>query len=241
MSTNLTEPPPPEESTSTVYIVDDDIALNAALCNLVKSIGLAVHGFTDAGTFLATERNHAGPSCLVLDVRLHGVTSGIALQRELNARGDPIPVIFISAHGDVSMCVQVMKAGAVDFLPKPLRDQDLLDAIWAALERDRKQRAALNANADIAARYERLSEREREVMQLATSGMVNRQIAQCLGISDVTVKIHRSNLMRKMQASSFADLVVMAYALRLIRLQFNQSDAAQQTPWHVDATGDERE
>ncbi|WP_233272912.1 response regulator transcription factor [Paraburkholderia acidisoli] len=196
---------------STVYIVDDDASVNEALCMLVRSVGLAARGFLNAQAFLACERGE-GPSCLVLDVRLRG-NSGLTLQDTLNAMGDPIPIVIITGHGDVPMSVRVMKAGATDFLTKPFRDQDFLDAIGVSLERDGARLAQSRANHDVAARFRSMSQREREVMALAASGRMNKQIADELGISEVTVKIHRGSAMRKMQARSFAELVILAHRL----------------------------
>lgn len=191
-----------------VYVLDDEPAMTAALCGLLRSVGLAAVPFHTAQEFLTHQRTDA-PACLVLDVRLRG-SSGLALQDQLNEMHDPLPVIFITGHGDIPMTVRVMKAGAADLLTKPFREQDFLDAVSAALERDRQRRAQRRSADDLAARYRALSAREREVMQHATSGLMNKQIADRLGISEVTVKIHRGNAMRKMQARSFAELVVMA-------------------------------
>jgi FixJ family two-component response regulator len=191
-----------------VYVLDDEAAIATALCGLLRSVGLGAVPFHTAQEFLAYHRPEA-PSCLVLDVRLRG-SSGLALQDHLNAMQDPLPVIFITGHGDIPMTVRVMKAGAADFLTKPFRDQDFLDAVAASLERDRQRRAQRRCADDLAARYQLLSAREREVMQHAASGLMNKQIADRLGISEVTVKIHRGNAMRKMQARTFADLVIMA-------------------------------
>jgi len=202
---------PSSNETSTVYIVDDDDAVNEALCSLVRSVGIVARGFLSAQAFLACERGN-GPSCLVLDVRLRG-NSGLALQDTLNATGDLIPIVFITGHGDVPMSVRVMKAGATDFLTKPFRDQDFLDAIAVSLDRDRARLAQSRATNDLAVRYQSMSQREREVMALAASGKMNKQIADELGISEVTVKIHRGSAMRKMQAHSFAELVIFAHRL----------------------------
>jgi FixJ family two-component response regulator len=202
---------PSFRDTPTVYIVDDDASVNEALCMLVSSVGLVARGFFNAQAFLDCPRGDE-PCCLVLDVRLRG-NSGLTLQDTLNAMGDPIPVIVITGHGDVPMSVRVMKAGATDFLTKPFRDQDFLDAIAVSLERDRARLAQSRANNDVAARFESMSQREREVMALAASGRMNKQIADELGISEVTVKIHRGSAMRKMQARSFAELVILAHRL----------------------------
>lgn len=205
-----TDAPSPHDS-PTVYIVDDDASVNEALCMLVHSVGLGARGFLTAQAFLDCARSDE-PCCLVLDVRLRG-NSGLTLQDTLNAMRDPIPVIVITGHGDVPMSVRVMKAGATDFLTKPFRDQDFLDAIAVSLERDRARLTLSRANDDVAARFESMSQREREVMALAASGKMNKQIADKLGISEVTVKIHRGSAMRKMQARSFAELVILAHRL----------------------------
>lgn len=205
-----TDAPSPSDS-PTVYIVDDDAYVNEALCLLVRSVGLDARGFLSAQAFLDCTRGDE-PCCLVLDVRLRG-NSGLTLQDTLNRMGDPIPVIVITGHGDVPMSVRVMKAGATDFLTKPFRDQDFLDAISVSLARDRARLAQSRANDDVAARYGSMSQREREVMALAASGRMNKQIADELGISEVTVKIHRGSAMRKMQARSFAELVILAHRL----------------------------
>lgn len=202
-------PAPDPASSPIVYVVDDDPAMTTALCGLLRSVDIGAEPFHTAQDFLAYPRPDA-PSCLVLDVRLRG-GSGLALQDQLNAMHDPLPVVFITGHGDIPMTVRVMKAGAVDFLTKPFTDHDFLDAVGASLERDRERRAQRRSADDLAARYLALSAREREVMQHAASGLMNKQIADRLGISEVTVKIHRGNAMRKMQARTFADLVIMAH------------------------------
>ena len=196
-----------------VFVVDDDASLRHALTNLLRSVGLRVETFGSAREFLAGPRPDA-PGCLVLDVRLPGV-SGLDLQRELAAAQIDLPIIFITGYGDIPMTVRAMKAGAVEFLTKPFRDQDLLDAMQQALERDRvawHRRAALAA---VRQRYDRLTPREREVMRLVVAGWLNKQIAAELGTSEIMVKVHRGQVMRKMQAASVADLVRMAAHLRL--------------------------
>ena len=196
-----------------VFVVDDDSSLRHALTNLLRSVGLRVETFGSAREFLAGPRPDA-PGCVVLDVRLPGL-SGLDLQRELAAAQIDLPIIFITGYGDIPMTVQAMKAGAVEFLTKPFRDQDLLDAIQQALERDRvawRQRAALAA---VRQCYDRLTPREREVMRLVVAGWLNKQIAADLGTSEIMVKVHRGQVMRKMQAASVADLVRMAAQLRI--------------------------
>jgi FixJ family two-component response regulator len=196
-----------------VFVVDDDSSLRHALTNLLRSVGLRVETFGSAREFLAGPRPDA-PGCVVLDVRLPGL-SGLDLQRELAAAQMDLPIIFMTGYGDIPMTVQAMKAGAVEFLTKPFRDQDLLDAIQQALERDRvawRQRAALAA---VRQCYDRLTPREREVMRFVVAGWLNKQIAAELGTSEIMVKVHRGQVMRKMQAASVADLVRMAAQLRI--------------------------
>lgn len=194
-----------------VYIVDDDDALRSALDSLLRSVGMQVRGFASAAEFLRHPLPEQ-PGCLLLDVRLQGI-SGLDFQAELTRSGVTMPVILMTGHGDIPMSVRAMKAGAVDFLTKPFRDQDLLDAVATAHEKDRQQLAQRQAGAGLQARYASLTPRETEVMWLAASGLLNKQIAGQLGTSEVTVKIHRGNAMKKMQAKTFADLVRMAQAL----------------------------
>jgi two-component system response regulator FixJ len=194
-----------------VYIVDDDEAVRNSLRLLVKSVGLTAIALVSAQEFLATY-DPLQPGCLVLDVRMPGM-SGLELQQQLNLRGAVIPVIFITGHGDIPMAVEAMQQGACDFLQKPFRDQDLIDRIQRALEKDRANRAALDERSRIRERHEMLTPREREVLALVTSGKANKIMAADLGLSQRTVEIHRARVMEKMGASSLAHLVRMVLDL----------------------------
>ena len=197
-----------KEPDSIVYVIDDDRSVREAIESLIRSVGMTVKTFASAQEYKAVSRPNV-PSCLVLDVRMPGL-SGLDLQRELADGGMRIPVIFITGHGDIPMSVRAMKAGAVEFLTKPFRDQDLLDAISEAIESDRAERLQLAEITEFQRRFEQLTPREREVMDQVVKGLLNKQIALNLKISEITVKLHRHQVMEKMQAQSLADLVRMA-------------------------------
>jgi FixJ family two-component response regulator len=197
-----------KEERAVVFVVDDDASMRGALANLVSSVGLDAQVFASPQDFLAARRPDL-PACLVLDVRLPGM-SGLAFQQQLTNLGIELPVVFITGHGDVPMTVRAMKAGAIEFLTKPFDDQALLDAVHIAIERDRARRREAAGAADLRARYLTLTERERQVMSLVAAGRANKQIAADLGLSVVTVKVHRAQVMHKMYAKSLAELVRMA-------------------------------
>jgi FixJ family two-component response regulator len=203
------------EDEAVIYVVDDEQAMRQALRSLLQSVGLTVLAFPSAREFLAAELKEA-PACLVLDIRLPGL-SGLDLQRELTSRNIQIPIIFISGHADVAMTVQAMKGGAAEFFTKPFRDQDLLDAVQEAVERDRTARQQRAELATLLAHFDTLTPREREVMQLVVTGMPNKKIAVELRMSEVTVKLHRGRVMQKMGASSLPELVRMAERLPHVR------------------------
>ncbi|MBK3735469.1 response regulator [Azospirillum brasilense] len=191
-----------------VAIIDDDPSIRDSLVSLLRSVGLTALPFASAQEFLQ-QRLPDAPGCLVLDVRLPG-QSGLEFQRELSGTDIHLPVVFITGHGDIPMSVTAMKAGAVEFLAKPFRDQDLIDAVHTGIERDRDRRRALDALCDLRERFRSLTPREREVMRLVAAGQLNKQIAAELQLSEITVKVHRASVMRKMQARSLPDLVRIA-------------------------------
>ncbi|WP_248324718.1 MULTISPECIES: response regulator transcription factor [unclassified Caballeronia] len=198
-------------SNAMVYVVDDDDSMREAVAMLLRSVGLAVQTFPSAQEFLACEMQDV-PSCLILDVRLKG-QSGLAVQEQIAASELGLPIVFMTAHGDIAMTVKAMKAGAQDFLAKPFRDQDMLDAVANALALDEKRRTSSRSVATLRACYESLTPRERQVMAFVVAGLMNKQIASEMDLSEITVKIHRGQAMKKMQARSLADLVRKAEAL----------------------------
>ena len=196
-----------------VYVVDDDADVREGLSALLQSVGLKVVALSSTVEFLTHKRSEE-PSCLILDVRLPGL-SGLDFQAELAKAQNEIPIIFITGHGDIPMSVKAMKAGAIEFLTKPFREQDILDAVRVALERDRARRELQMQTQSLRSRYDSLSDRERQVMRLVCAGLMNKQVAAEIGVSEVTVKVHRHNLMKKLDAGSLAELVRMADALRI--------------------------
>jgi FixJ family two-component response regulator len=205
------------DAQSVVYVIDDDISMREGLKNLLRSVGLRVETFAAASDFLGKKLPDAA-ICLVVDVRLPGL-SGLDFQAELAKANIDVPIIFITGHGDIAMTVKAMKAGAVEFLAKPFRDQDLLDAVKLALEKDGATRNSRKMSAGVRLLYETLTPREQEVIALVTTGLMNKQVAAEMGVSEITVKVHRGNAMRKMKAGSLADLVRMADMLGIRRRQ----------------------
>ena len=195
-----------------VHVIDDDVSLRESLGLLLPTVGLEVRTYMSVQEFIDAAE-YDGPGCIVLDVRLPGI-SGLDFQSRRDGLGVHLPIVLMTGHGDVPMSVRAMKAGAIDFLPKPFRDQDMIDAITAAIERDRQRRETVRASADVRDRFANLSPREQQVMTLVTAGKMNKQVAFDLGLSEITVKTYRGAVMEKMAARSFADLVRMADALK---------------------------
>ena len=206
---------PRPEQQSAVLVIDDDAAVRESLSSLFRSVGLQVKTFSSTSEFLKSRLPDC-PSCLVLDVRLPGV-SGLDFQSDLAKANIQIPIIFMTGHGDIPMTVRAMKAGAVEFLTKPFRDQDMLDAVQAGHQRDRSRREMEQSTSIVKSTYETLTPREKEIMGLVTAGLMNKQIAGEIGVSEITVKVHRGSVMRKMGAKSLADLVRMAESLGVHR------------------------
>jgi FixJ family two-component response regulator len=202
------------DTNPSVLIIDDDPEFRDSVGRLLRTVGLDTQQFSSVAEFFNADPHTDGPTCLVLDVRLPGL-SGLELQRELAAANRQLPIVFITAHGDIPMTVQAMKGGAIEFLTKPFRDQDLLDAIETGLARDRARRESEEALAVLRERFDTLSSREREIMIQATAGRLNKQMAHDMGIAESTVKVHRTNLMRKMKARSLPELGRMADILKL--------------------------
>ena len=216
------------ETDATVFVVDDDRSVREGLVDMIESLGMQAKAFTSAQQFLQHKRPDS-PACLVLDVRLPGL-SGLDLQRQLGQSDHPIPIVFITGHGDIPMSVRAMKEGAVEFLTKPFRDQDLLDAIHQALKKDRAAREQRAKAADLRRRYDLLTPREREVMQLVIAGRLNKQIAGELGTSEVTVKMHRGQVMHKMKAESVVDLLRMAETMAIVAAGQPQPQTSRKSP-----------
>ncbi|BCZ82576.1 response regulator transcription factor [Paraburkholderia terrae] len=210
---------------SIVYVVDDDDSMRAAVTMLLRSVGLRVEAFASAQEFLSLDKPDI-PSCLILDVRLKG-QSGLAVQEQIAAGNVHVPIIFMTAHGDIAMSVKAMKAGAMDFLAKPFRDQDMLDAVATALAKDEERRKSERSVSDLRRRYESLTPREREVMAFVASGLMNKQIAAEMNLSEITVKIHRGQAMKKMESRSLADFVLKAEALGVKSLEAGASTRTQ--------------
>jgi FixJ family two-component response regulator len=202
------------ETNPSVFIIDDDPEFRDSVGRLLRTVGLDSRQFSSVSEFFSTDPTPDGPTCLVVDVRMPG-RSGLDLQRELAAANRALPIIFITAHGDIPMSVRAMKGGAIEFLTKPFRDQDLLDAVATGLTRDRARRESENALRALRQRFDTLSSREREIMMQVTAGRLNKQIANDLGIAESTVKVHRTNLMRKMKARSLPELSRMADMFKL--------------------------
>ena len=209
-----------------VFVIDDDLSVRRALSNLIQSVGLEVEAYGSAAELLKSKLPEVA-SCLVLDIRLPGL-SGLDLQAELARANIRIPIIFITGHGDIPMTVRAMKGGAIDFLTKPFRDQDLLDAIVSAIDKDRKRRETDKTVANLQALYDTLSSREREVLGLVATGLMNKQIAAELDLAEITVKIYRGHIMKKMQARSLADLIRMTETLGIRPVKPSGGPAGQQ-------------
>ncbi|QCP54861.1 response regulator transcription factor [Trinickia violacea] len=205
---------PHDRKEPVVYVVDDDESMRLGLANLLRSVGLRVETFESPGDFLAFPKYDDAPSCLILDVRLRG-ESGLAFQEQIAKRDVHMPIVFMTGHGDIPMTVKAMKAGAVDFLPKPFREQDMLDAVANALVRDGERLASEQSIAALRVAYGSLTPREREVMAFVVAGLMNKQIASKMNLSEITVKIHRGQVMKKMAARSVADLVKKSESLRV--------------------------
>jgi FixJ family two-component response regulator len=212
------------ETEPVIFVVDDDDSMRRALVRLLHSVKMRVQIFASAEEFFRTERPDV-PSCIVLDVRLPGL-SGLDYQAELAKEGTRIPIVFITGHGDIPMTVQAIQAGAIDFLEKPFRDQDLLDAVASAIQRDQQRRVQDRAIYDLRVHFELLTPRERQIMVMVTEGLMSKQIAAKIDLSEITVKIHRSHLMKKMNAKTVAELVKMVEALGIARATAQRQNTA---------------